>query len=190
MVLLFKHFHLFPQALWPIPTHNAPAITYTMAMQFLRQSQCQRQPALPLHSRALAVDLALSWRLPPWPRWQACASYNAGPTATAQLQPTRGNTTAGTVQFAQTGDVVKVSGTISRPQARCRAWLSHPRKRRLQQRRRHERWRPLQPRRQTHGHHGKGEHHTGDLPSLKADANGTVSFNFESRSIRVGSTGQ
>ena len=39
-----------------------------------------------------------------------------------------------------------------------------------------------------HGHHGKGEHHTGDLPSLKADANGTVSFNFESRSIRVGST--
>ena len=42
-----------------------------------------------------------------------CASYNAGPTATAQLQPTRGNTTAGTVQFAQTGDVVKVSGTIT-----------------------------------------------------------------------------
>ena len=39
-----------------------------------------------------------------------------------------------------------------------------------------------------HGHHGKGEHHTGDLPSLKADANGTVSFQFESRSIRVGST--
>lgn len=26
-----------------------------------------------------------------------CASYTAGPTATAQLQPTRGNTTAGTV---------------------------------------------------------------------------------------------
>ena len=40
----------------------------------------------------------------------------------------------------------------------------------------------------SHGHHGMGDHHTGDLPSLKADANGVASFSFESRTIRVGST--
>ncbi len=117
-----------------------------------------------------------------------CASYNAGPTATAQLQPTRGNTTAGTVQFAQTGDVVKVSGTISglKPGAEHGFHI-------------HEKGDcssgdgmsaggHFNPGSKPHGHHGKGEHHTGDLPSLKADANGTVSFQFESRSIRVGST--
>ena len=117
-----------------------------------------------------------------------CASYTAGPTATAQLQPTRGNTTAGTVQFAQTGDVVKVSGTISglKPGAEHGFHI-------------HEKGDcssgdgmsaggHFNPGGKPHGHHGKGEHHTGDLPSVKADANGTVSFNFESRSIRVGST--
>jgi Cu-Zn family superoxide dismutase len=30
-------------------------------------------------------------------------------------------------------------------------------------------------------------HHVGDLPSLRADASGTVKFDFESSSIRVGS---
>ena len=117
-----------------------------------------------------------------------CASYNAGPAATAQLQPTRGNTTAGTVQFAQTGDVVKVSGTISglKPGAEHGFHI-------------HEKGDcssgdgmsaggHFNPGGKPHGHHGKGEPHTGDLPSLQADANGTVSFNFESRSIRVGST--
>ncbi len=117
-----------------------------------------------------------------------CASYNAGPTATAQLQPTRGNTTAGTVQFAQTGDVVKVSGTISglKPGAEHGFHI-------------HEKGDcssgdgmsaggHFNPGGKPHGHHGKGEHHTGDLHSLRADANGTVSCQFESRSIRVGST--
>ena len=30
-------------------------------------------------------------------------------------------------------------------------------------------------------------HHAGDLPSLKADASGVASFNFQSSTIRVGS---
>jgi len=47
-----------------------------------------------------------------------CAAYTSGPSATAKLEPTRGNTTAGTVTFVQSGDVVKVS------QAQCRARLS------------------------------------------------------------------
>ncbi len=38
-----------------------------------------------------------------------------------------------------------------------------------------------------HGSHGMGMHHTGDLPSLKADASGVARFNFESGSLAVGS---
>jgi Cu-Zn family superoxide dismutase len=36
----------------------------------------------------------------------ACASYQPGPSATAQLQPTKGNAVAGQVQFTQKGDKV------------------------------------------------------------------------------------
>ena len=41
-----------------------------------------------------------------------CAAYSPGPSATAQLEPTRGNTAAGTVTFVQSGETVKVSGSI------------------------------------------------------------------------------
>ena len=41
-----------------------------------------------------------------------CAGYSSGPSATAQLEPTRGNTAAGTVTFVQSGETVKVSGSI------------------------------------------------------------------------------
>ena len=115
-----------------------------------------------------------------------CASYNAGPTATAQLQPTRGNTTAGTVQFAQTGDVVKVSGTISglKPGAEHGFHI-------------HEKGDcssgdgmstggHFNPTAKPHGAHGAAEHHTGDLPSLKADKYGVAAFSFVSKSISVG----
>jgi len=43
-----------------------------------------------------------------------CAAYSSsGPSATAKLEPTRGNTAAGTVTFVQSGDMVKVSGSIT-----------------------------------------------------------------------------
>jgi Cu-Zn family superoxide dismutase len=38
-----------------------------------------------------------------------------------------------------------------------------------------------------HGQHGKGTHHTGDLPSLVADASGVARFDFESSTLSVGS---
>ena len=40
---------------------------------------------------------------------------------------------------------------------------------------------------QMHGAHGRGEHHVGDLPSLKADAAGVARFSLESTSVAVGS---
>ena len=115
-----------------------------------------------------------------------CAGYSSGPSATAKLEPTRGNTAAGTVTFVQWGEVVKVSGSISglKPGAEHGFHV-------------HEKGDcssgdglsaggHFNPGGKPHGHHGMGEHHTGDLPSLKADASGGAASHFDSRTIRVG----
>lgn len=57
-----------------------------------------RAPALLTFATALALA--------------GCASAPDGPTAEAQLQPTRGNATSGEVRFVQRGDKVLVSGEV------------------------------------------------------------------------------
>jgi Cu-Zn family superoxide dismutase len=117
-----------------------------------------------------------------------CAGYSSGPSATAKLEPTRGNTAAGTLTFVQWGEVVKVSGSIAglKPGAEHGFHV-------------HEKGDcssgdglsaggHFNPGGKPHGHHGMGEHHTGDLPSVKADASGVAAIHFESRTIRVGSS--
>lgn len=115
-----------------------------------------------------------------------CASFASGPSATATLAPTAGNSTAGTVQFAQQGERVKVSGEIRglRPNAEHGFHV-------------HEKGDcsspdgtsaggHYNPSSRPHGRHGAGAHHVGDLPSLRADAAGVARFSFESTSISVG----
>ena len=113
-------------------------------------------------------------------------SPGAGPAATARLEATRGNAAAGTVTFSQQGDRVMV----------------------------HARVEGLKPG-QEHGFHvhekgdcssGDGmstgghfnptgkphgpqdaDHHVGDLPALKADANGRADARFHVTGVTVGS---
>lgn len=116
----------------------------------------------------------------------ACATPT-GPTASAQLQPTRGNATSGDVRFTQQGDKVLVSGEVRglKPNAEHGFHV-------------HEKGDcasgdgmstggHFNPMGKMHGPHGRGEHHVGDLPSLKADAYGVARLSFESSSISVGS---
>ena len=117
-----------------------------------------------------------------------CAAYSSGPSATAKLEPTRGNTTAGTVTFVQSGDVVKVSGSISGLKPNAEHGFHVHEKGDCSSGDGMSTGGHFNPGGKSHGHHGMGDHHTGDLPSLKADANGVASFSFESRTIRVGST--
>ncbi len=116
----------------------------------------------------------------------ACASSPYGSTASAQLEPTRGNAARGKVTFAQQGDKVLVSGEIRglKPNAEHGFHV-------------HDKgdcssgdgmstgghFNPLSA---AHGGHHTNTHHVGDLPSLKADANGTARVSFESSSIAVG----
>lgn len=115
-----------------------------------------------------------------------CASHLAGNRVAAKLEPTRGNTASGTVSFVQTGDGVQVSGEVRglKPDSEHGFHI-------------HEKGDcssgdgmstggHYNPGGKPHGAHGAGEHHTGDLPSLKADKYGVAAFSFVSRTITVG----
>ena len=117
-----------------------------------------------------------------------CAAYSSGPSATARLEPTRGNTASGTVAFVQSGNVVRVSGEIHGLKPGAEHGFHVHEKGDCSSGDGMSTGGHFNPGGKSHGHHGVGEHHTGDLPSLKADANGVATFSFESGTIRVGST--
>jgi len=115
----------------------------------------------------------------------ACATQTQGPTASAQLSPTKGNMTTGSVTFTQTGSKVLVNAEIRglKPNAEHGFHI-------------HEKGDcssgdgmstggHFNPTTQAHGAHGKGNHHSGDLPSLMADANGVAKLTFESSTITI-----
>lgn len=121
-----------------------------------------------------------------------CAQMQAmmpggGPTATANLAPTRGNATTGTVKFVQSGERVQVSGEIRGLKPNAEHGFHVHEKGDCSSGDGMSAGGHFNPASSPHGRHGAGTHHVGDLPSLRADAAGTVKFNFESSSIRVGS---
>jgi len=95
-----------------------------------------------------------------------------GPTATANLQPTKGNSTAGTIKFTQSGDKVRVAGEVTglRPNQEhgfhiheagdCSSGDGMSTKGHFN------------PHGKPHGPQGNPERHAGDLPSLRADKEG------------------
>ena len=108
-----------------------------------------------------------------------------GASAAAGLEPTKGNTTRGTVKFTQSGDKVRVRGEISglKPGAEHGFHV-------------HEKGDcssgdgmsaagHFNPAGKAHGAQSS-EHHAGDLPNLKADANGTARADFEIGGISIG----
>lgn len=102
-----------------------------------------------------------------------CASMSGGgPSALAKLQPTRGNSAAGTVTFTQKGDKVLVVAELSglRPNAEHGFHV-------------HDKGDcssgdgmsaggHFNPFGKQHGHLASGGRHAGDMPNLKADASG------------------
>lgn len=116
----------------------------------------------------------------------ACASAPTGPSATARLAPTQGNTTTGILYFKPEAGQVRVTGEVRglKPNAEhgfhvhaigdCSSGDGmstggH-----------------FNPGNTSHGAHSADAHHAGDLPSLKADANGVARVNFVTTSITVG----
>lgn len=108
-----------------------------------------------------------------------CQSMSAeAPRAIADLQPTKGNQTAGSVTFTQAGDKVQVSAVITglKPNQEhgfhiheagdCSSGDGMSAK---------GHFNPLD---KPHGHQGTHERHAGDMPNLKADAKGRAEARF------------
>jgi Cu-Zn family superoxide dismutase len=116
----------------------------------------------------------------------AAMAGGGGPSAVARLEPTKGNQASGHVTFTQSGDAVRVTGSLEglKPDGEHAFHV-------------HEKgdcssgdgmstgghFNPLA---KPHGAHGSGEHHAGDLPSVRADSYGKATVNFTSKTISVG----
>jgi superoxide dismutase, Cu-Zn family len=102
-----------------------------------------------------------------------------GPKATANLQPTKGSSVKGTVNFQQRGDKVRVAANVAglRPNGEfglhiheagdCSSGDGMSAKGHFN------------PHGKTHGHHGSAERHAGDMPSLKSDGSGNANASFD-----------
>ena len=115
-----------------------------------------------------------------------CQSIPAdAPRASASLQPTKGSTVRGTVNFVQIGDKVRVTASVSglKPSGEygfhiheagdCSSGDGMSTK---------GHYNPLG---KSHAHHGTTERHAGDLPSLKSDAGGNASLTIDLDVITV-----
>ena len=117
----------------------------------------------------------------------ACATSAPGPTASASLMPTKGNTTSGEIKFTQKGDKVIVTGEVRGLKPNAEHGFHVHEKGDCSSGDGMSTGGHFNPDGKAHGEHGAGVHHAGDLPSLKADASGTARLSFESGTIAVGS---
>lgn len=109
----------------------------------------------------------------------ACQSVPSdGPRASAHLEPTKGNRTSGTVSFTQVGDKVHVHAVVTglvpnrehgfhvHEVGDCSSGDGMSTKGHFN------------PYGKPHGHFGSAERHAGDMPNLKADAQGHAEARF------------
>jgi Cu-Zn family superoxide dismutase len=117
----------------------------------------------------------------------ACAHDPAGPAATATLAPTTGNSTTGTVRFVQVGDRIQASGEVRGLKPGAEHGFHVHEKGDCSSGDGMSAGAHFNPTGQPHGRYDGAMHHSGDLPSLRADADGVARFSFDSSSFRVGS---
>ncbi len=115
-----------------------------------------------------------------------CSSMpGAGPSATAELSPTQGNTARGTITFTQSGDRVKVVASLSGLPAGPHGLHVHEKG---------DCSAPdgmsagghFNPLGKPHGHYESSERHAGDMPSIVADAAGNATLTVTLDTIAVG----
>lgn len=116
----------------------------------------------------------------------ACATPKPSAVATAQLEPTRGNTANGSVRFEQIGDKVRVTGTVRGLAPGAQLGFHVHEKGDCSSGDGMSAGGHFNPGGTPHGRHGAGPHHAGDLPSLVVDAAGQARVEFVTTSISVG----
>lgn len=119
----------------------------------------------------------------------ACAGTTGGPSAEAQLAPTRGFDTTGTVTFTQKGDGVQVTASVSGLTPGAHGFHIHEKG---------DCSAPdgmsagghFNPGGHPHGHPHQGPHHAGDMPMLEADSYGNARLSADLAGVTLeGATG-
>ncbi len=117
----------------------------------------------------------------------ACAGLTPKDSAraVANLAPTTGSTTSGTVSFVQANGKVLVRGQVRGLKPNSEHGFHVHEKGDCSSGDGMSAGGHFNPTASSHGQHGSGPHHTGDLPSLKADAGGVANFSYETSAIRI-----
>lgn len=111
--------------------------------------------------------------------------YGNGPTATAQLDATKGNTASGTVTFQQHGDHVMVNAKLTGLKPGQEHGFHVHEKGDCSSGDGVSAGGHFNPSGQPHGAQ-EAAHHAGDMPALKADANGKVDATFHLTGVTLG----
>ena len=109
----------------------------------------------------------------------------AGPRAVANLEPTKGNTTAGSVLFQQVGQRVIVTAEILNLKPNAEHGFHVHDKGDCSSGDGMSAAGHFNPHGKPHGAHKTTERHAGDMPNIKADANGRASYRVELDVITV-----
>ena len=117
-----------------------------------------------------------------------CASMGlgGGASAVANLEPTKGNETKGTVSFTQVGDKVRVSATVSGLKPGAEHGFHVHEKGDCSSGDGMSAGGHYNPASKPHGPQAS-EHHAGDMPNLKADDYGKATASFELSGVSIGS---
>lgn len=117
----------------------------------------------------------------------ACGTMvGTGPKAVATLEPTKGNTAAGTVTFQQDGDRVLVTAKVTGLTPNSEHGFHAHEKGDCSSGDGMSTAGHFNPDGKPHGPQA-ADHHAGDMPALKADANGVAQASFELTGVTIGS---
>jgi Cu-Zn family superoxide dismutase len=108
----------------------------------------------------------------------AASAPGSGPRAAAQLEPTQGNTTSGRIEFVQQGDRVLITGTLSGLKPGAEHGMHVHEKGDCSAADAMSAGGHFNPLGKPHAH-GTSDRHAGDLPSVRADANGNSRYQAE-----------
>ena len=115
-----------------------------------------------------------------------CAGMpGSGPSATASLEATKGNTTAGTVNFVQKGDKVAVTAKVSGLAPGSHGFHIHE-KGDCSSGDGMSAGGHFNPQAKPHAHPATPDRHAGDMPMLVADASGEATLTVELDVITIG----
>ena len=116
-----------------------------------------------------------------------CASMSAGPVAQAELKPTQGNTASGWVRFEQRGTSLLVTAEVHGLKPNTELGFHVHEKGDCSAPDATSAGGHFNPGGTPHGQYSQGASHAGDMPNLKADANGVAKYSFTNDALSVAS---